>query len=533
MRKAILLLIGLMFCFVSVASAWQGELPYVIQDAAPAVTDSDYPAPFLWYDQVGYAFYFLGDNTSGAAVWQEMVASGTSPSFVTVDLTGVTDGNIPYMQAAAAGFGDSPISYDGTKIDITTPTDSTISTTTAGGESGHYASITHITNALTGELIGMRGNARVDTIDSSSGTVMGGKFQSGNMGTGTDLATATGVYVDVVNKIPSGATTWTNARGFEASMDLDQGSAGNVNTITNAYMFYGVYNLPTVDTYATVTNGYGVFVRNEAVGGTGQMLDAAFYADDKSHSGGIYGWDFGIDFSGVGANSGAFGTADIRGVNSETISNNTNGTWDFDAANLVTTGTFGAGVTTVTSLTSSATPTPGITLIDSDTTDEDDSAIIYANATDTATTTEDIDIYIRQQIAGTMTTTILADADGDLELGSATQNTNIKGDLEVTGAQFGNITAVAAATYDLLVTDYILSCTYTGTGAITSLTLPTAQVTAGRIIHIKDTGGGASTYNITVDTEGAETIDGAATAVITSNYSSISLFCDGTNWFIY
>lgn len=223
------------------------------------------------------------------------------------------------MSAPGAIGGTTPSTGAFTNITVTE------TTTAAGGRTGVYSYLTHNTNALTGNLIGARGNARVDTIDSAAGTVTGGKFQAGNMGTGTDLLTATGVYVDVVNKIPSGATTWTNARGYEVSMDLDQGSAGNVNTVTNAYMFYGVYNLPTVDAYATVTNGYGIFVRNEAVGGTGQMLDAAFYADDLSHSGGIYGWDFGIDFSGI--TSGAFGTADIRGVNGETISNNTDGLW--------------------------------------------------------------------------------------------------------------------------------------------------------------------------------------------------------------
>lgn len=233
-----------------------------------------------------------------------------------------TPANITAKMSAPGAIGDTTPSTGAFTNATVTET-----TTAVGGRTGAYSYLTHNTNALTGELISVRGNARVDTIDSAAGTVIGGKFQAGNMGTGTDLLTATGVYVDVVNKIPSGATTWTNARGYEVSMDLDQGSAGNVNTITNSAMFYGVYNLPTVDTYATVTNGYGIFVRNEAVGGTGQMLDAAFYADDLNHSGGIHGWDYGIDFSGI--TSGAFGTADIRGVNGETISNNTDGAWTF------------------------------------------------------------------------------------------------------------------------------------------------------------------------------------------------------------
>jgi len=95
------------------------------------------------------------------------------------------------------------------------------------------------------------------------------------------------------------------------------------------------------------------------------------------------------------------------------------------------------------------------------------------------------------------------------------------------------VTTVNVATYDLLTTDDFLHVTYTSTAAVTSLTLPTAQTTAGRCITIKDAGGNASANNITVDTEGAETIDGAATAVISGNYDSISLYSNGVGWFIH
>ena len=218
---------------------------------------------------------------------------------------------------------------DSTGAIVSTGTiDQTITETVAGGDRGLNLAISQETNALTGTLTGVRGNARVN-VESASGTVVGGEFLSGNMSAGYSLTTATGMYAGVTNKVPSGAVTWTNARGVEINMDLDQGTAGNTNTVTNAYMLYGVYNLPTAGSYATVTNGYGVFLRNEAVGGTGQMLDAALYIDDLSHTGGIKGWDFGIDLSGVGAASGAFGSADIRLANSEEINNTTDGTIAF------------------------------------------------------------------------------------------------------------------------------------------------------------------------------------------------------------
>ena len=94
------------------------------------------------------------------------------------------------------------------------------------------------------------------------------------------------------------------------------------------------------------------------------------------------------------------------------------------------------------------------------------------------------------------------------------------------------VTTVAAATYDLLATDLLVHVDYTTTGAVTSLTLPTAQVADGRRVIIKDVDGNAGTNNITIDTEGSETIDGAATLVIAANYGFAELYCDGTNWFV-
>lgn len=97
---------------------------------------------------------------------------------------------------------------------------------------------------------------------------------------------------------------------------------------------------------------------------------------------------------------------------------------------------------------------------------------------------------------------------------------------------FQNVTTVNTATYDLLVGDQILHVTYTTTGAVTSLTLPTAQTIANRVIVIKDAGDNASTNSITIDTEGAQTIEGNATIVINTDGSYVKLYCDGTGWFL-
>jgi hypothetical protein len=71
---------------------------------------------------------------------------------------------------------------------------------------------------------------------------------------------------------------------------------------------------------------------------------------------------------------------------------------------------------------------PSIVFGDSDATDDDDNGHIYGNLTDTGTGAEDFDLHFRQQVAGTMTTTILADADGVITLGTSVQNVTVAGD---------------------------------------------------------------------------------------------------------
>ena len=92
-------------------------------------------------------------------------------------------------------------------------------------------------------------------------------------------------------------------------------------------------------------------------------------------------------------------------------------------------------------------------------------------------------------------------------------------------------TEVDAATYNVDEFDYILHVTYTATGTV-AITIPTALVVEGRRLVIKDTSN-AGTYNITVDGEGGELLDGEATQVISGDYDSMSLYSDGTNWFIF
>lgn len=73
----------------------------------------------------------------------------------------------------------------------------------------------------------------------------------------------------------------------------------------------------------------------------------------------------------------------------------------------------------------------------------------------------------------------------------------------------------------------------TSTAAPRTITLDTDDVIDGNIIIVKDESGGAGANNITVDTEGAETIDGAASITISVNYGVARLYSDGSNWFSF
>jgi hypothetical protein len=90
--------------------------------------------------------------------------------------------------------------------------------------------------------------------------------------------------------------------------------------------------------------------------------------------------------------------------------------------------------------------------------------------------------------------------------------------------RLSDITELNADTYTLLTTDYLVHVIYTTTGVVTSLTIPSAQIASPREFTIKDGGGNAGVNSITIDTEGSETINGAATFVLSTNYEAITLY---------
>lgn len=101
----------------------------------------------------------------------------------------------------------------------------------------------------------------------------------------------------------------------------------------------------------------------------------------------------------------------------------------------------------------------------------------------------------------------------------------------VVDLQEGNVKHVSVDSNYTSQSETIIGVDTTG-GAVT-VTLASDDVAAGKIVVINDEGGAAGTNSITVATEGSETIDGSATATISTNYGSLRLYSNGSNWFTW
>lgn len=89
-----------------------------------------------------------------------------------------------------------------------------------------------------------------------------------------------------------------------------------------------------------------------------------------------------------------------------------------------------------------------------------------------------------------------------------------------------------AISYSVLVTDYIVAVT--DNSAARTITLPSTGVATGQTFVIKDAAGTAASANaisVTVN-GGVKTIDGSTTVSINTNYGSMTVYYNGTNYFI-
>ena len=87
-----------------------------------------------------------------------------------------------------------------------------------------------------------------------------------------------------------------------------------------------------------------------------------------------------------------------------------------------------------------------------------------------------------------------------------------------------SLTPSNASNFNALEVIYAVS---NGSTAVTA-TLPTAASIEGKKVHVKRLG----TANVTVDGYSSETIDGSTTFVLTTQYSTVTMISDGTNWLI-
>ena len=131
---------------------------------------------------------------------------------------------------------------------------------------------------------------------------------------------------------------------------------------------------------------------------------------------------------------------------------------------------------------------------------------------------------------------ILIDVDvtGDPQFGwdETSDDFTLSKGIDVTGTveTDGFIAATVAKTgaYTATATDYVIICN--ATSASFTVTLPAAASHTGRVYHIKKIDSSGNT--VTVDGASAETIDDGATAIITTQYESITIQSDGSEWWI-
>ena len=90
-------------------------------------------------------------------------------------------------------------------------------------------------------------------------------------------------------------------------------------------------------------------------------------------------------------------------------------------------------------------------------------------------------------------------------------------------------TTVSDAGYSALTTDYLIA--FTSLTAARTVTLPAASGMPNRILIVKDESGAAATYNITLNVTAGGTIDGSSSKVISTNYGSIEIYSNGSQWF--
>ena len=103
---------------------------------------------------------------------------------------------------------------------------------------------------------------------------------------------------------------------------------------------------------------------------------------------------------------------------------------------------------------------------------------------------------------------------------------------ETYGGRVNDRTLFTAAGSHTLSLDHHIVGYDTTLGAITFVLPDTATVPAGLTYIIKDEGFVTATNNMIIDPHGSQTIDGITSATFNRNRTSVTIYTNGTNWFI-
>lgn len=90
-------------------------------------------------------------------------------------------------------------------------------------------------------------------------------------------------------------------------------------------------------------------------------------------------------------------------------------------------------------------------------------------------------------------------------------------------------TSVTSSPYTTLSSDKLI---LVNSAEATTINLVAAASFTYQYLTIKDISGNASRYNITIDGNSSETIDDSTTYVMKVDYESVTLYSDGTEWWI-
>lgn len=128
----------------------------------------------------------------------------------------------------------------------------------------------------------------------------------------------------------------------------------------------------------------------------------------------------------------------------------------------------------------------------------------------------------------------VAKLDGDLFVKNLFNVTNTETQLRH-GQVFNRTlfnTLLSGSLYSVATTDYLVGVT--NLSYAPSIGLPRPKLVGpGKTYIVKDESGGAATTTITVRSAGEETIDGASTSTLTTNYQAKGFYSDGSNWFTW